>query len=222
MDDVARKHASVRKKVILWYNQHGRSFPWRNTTDSYHILIAEILLRRTTASAVSRVFNDFMNRFDSPTRLAHARESTIVRALSTLGLQTLRAKQLKETASIIVKDWNGEIPKSHESLQSLPGVGNYIASAVRNFAYGESVPLVDGNVIHFISRVFGIQFAGPTDTKAWEFMAPFGGSHKAKLYWGIIDLVAAVCLRRNPRCGVCPLSKVCEWYTKGDTTSETT
>lgn len=222
MDDETRKHAFVRKNVIHWYNQHGRNFPWRNTTDSYRILIAEILLRRTTASAVSRVFSDFMNRFDTPKRLAHAHESTIERALSSLGLQSLRAKQLRETALIIVKDYNGEIPKSSEGLQSLPGVGDYIASAVRNFAYGEPVPLVDGNVIHFISRVFGLQFAGPTDTKAWEFMAQFGGSHKAKLYWGIIDLVATVCLRHNPRCGDCPLSKVCDWYTKGDTTSETT
>ena len=218
----ARKNALVRKRVISWYEQNGRRFPWRNTTDPYHILIAEILLRRTTASAVSRVFTDFIHRFDTPHRLTRARESTIAQALSSLGLQDLRAKQLKETASILVKDYNGKVPRSNESLQSLSGVGDYIASAVRNFAFGEPVPLVDGNVIHFISRVFGIQFAGPTDTSAWEFMTQFGRPHEAKLYWGIIDLVAAVCLRRNPRCGSCPLSKVCEWNTKGDTTSETT
>ena len=218
MSDDPREYAIVRKKVITWFDQYGRNFPWRKTTDPYLILIAEILLRRTTASAVSRVFTDFIGRFDSPERLARSRESTIARALSSLGLQTLRAKQLREAASIIVKDYGGEVPKSDESLQSLPGVGDYIASAVRNFAYGKSVPLVDGNMIHFLSRVFGTQFVGPTDTKAWGFMTHFGGSHKAKLYWGIIDLVATVCLRRNPRCGVCPLSKVCTWYTKGDTT----
>ncbi|MHA1965068.1 MAG: hypothetical protein ACXACG_05440 [Candidatus Thorarchaeota archaeon] len=222
MYDEARRHAFVRQKVIHWFDQHGRNFPWRNTTDSYHILIAEILLRRTTASAVSRVFSDFINRFDTPKRLANTRESTIVRALSTLGLQTLRAKELRKTASILVKEFKSEVPSSNESLQSLPGVGDYIASAVRNFAFGESVPLVDGNVIHFISRVFGIKYTGPTDTKAWEFMTQFGGTHEAKLYWGIIDLVATVCLRQNPRCGICPLSKVCEWNTKGDATSEIT
>ncbi len=217
-----REYTIVRKKVITWFDQYGRNFPWRETTDPYLILIAEMLLRRTTASAVSRVFTDFIGRFDSPDRLARSRKSTITRALSSLGLQTLRAKQLKEAASIIVRDYDGEVPQSNESLQSLPGVGDYIASAVRNFAYGESVPLVDGNVVHFLSRVFGTQFTGPTDTRAWEFMTHFGGSHKAKLYWGIIDLVATVCLRRNPRCGVCPLSKACEWHTKGDTTSEAT
>jgi A/G-specific adenine glycosylase len=221
MGDETRENAIVRKKVITWFDQYGRNFPWRETTDPYLILIAEILLRRTTASAVSRVFPDFIGRFDSPERLARSRESTIARALSSLGLQTLRAKQLKEAASIIVRDYDGDVPRTNESLQSLPGVGDYIASAVRNFAFGVSVPLVDGNVIHFLSRVFGIQFAGPSDVKAWEFMTKFGGSHKAKLYWGIIDLVATVCLRRDPRCTICPLSKVCNWFSKGDISCET-
>lgn len=211
MDEDSLKYELVRRKIIHWYNQHGRSFPWRNTNDPYHILIAEILLRRTTASAVARIFSDFMKQFDTPERLANAHESTIVRALSSLGLQSLRAKQLRKTASIIVKDYNGEIPRSSESLQSLPGVGVYIASAVKNFAYGEAAPLVDGNVIHFISRVFGIQYIGPSDVKAWEFMTQFGGSHETKLYWGIIDLVATVCLRQNPRCGICPLSMICDY-----------
>ena len=108
----ARKNTSVRKRVINWYEQGGRRFPWRNTTDPYHILIAEILLRRTTASAVLRVYTDFIHRFDSPNRLKRARESTIAQALSSLGLQDLRAKQLKETASILVKDYNGIVPRS--------------------------------------------------------------------------------------------------------------
>lgn len=202
----------VREKVIAWYYEHGRNFPWRQTKDPYHILIAEMLLRRTTASAVSRVFDDFMKRFDTPLRLARARESSIVQSLASLGLQTLRAKQLKETASIITKNHDGMIPNSFDALGSLPGVGGYIASAVLNFAFGEPVPLVDGNVIHFLSRVFGVSFTGPTDKHAWEYVSQFGGAHRPELYWGIIDIVAVICLRRNPRCPVCPLSALCDWH----------
>jgi A/G-specific adenine glycosylase len=207
-----RKNALVREKVIEWYTQHGRNFPWRNTTDPYQILIAETLLRRTTASAVARVFNDFLSRFDTLERLARARESTIARALVSLGLHSLRAKQLRKTASLIMKEHNGEIPRAHETLLSLPGVGQYIASAVRNFAFGDAVPLLDGNMIHFLSRVYGTQFIGPTDNKALEFVTQFGGSHQAELYWGIIDLVATICLRRSPRCSICPVSMTCEWF----------
>ena len=146
MSGDTKKNAPVRRRVIAWYDKQGRDFPWRRTTDPYQVLIAEILLRRTTASAVSRVFPDFINRFDTLTRLVVAHESTIARALISLGLQTTRAKQLKKMASIIMKEFDGRVPRSEEELLSLPGVGQYIASAVRNFAFGEPVPLVDGPV----------------------------------------------------------------------------
>ncbi|MFW9974467.1 MAG: hypothetical protein ACFFDQ_04245 [Candidatus Thorarchaeota archaeon] len=212
MDDDTRNHALVRQRVISWYDQKGRDFPWRNSKNPYHILIGEMLLRRTTATAVSRIYNEFINRYDTPERLASARESTIARSLVSIGLQSTRAKQLRKTASIIVKNHDGQIPKSLEALQSLPGVGNYIASAVRIFAFGDAIPLVDGNVIHLISRVFNMEFSGPSDDKAWDFVANFGGQHDARLYWGIIDLVATTCLRRNPRCSICPLNDVCKWF----------
>nr|KXH71699.1 MAG: hypothetical protein AM325_02355 [Candidatus Thorarchaeota archaeon SMTZ1-45] len=218
----ARTHAIVRKRVIDWYDKNGRKFPWRSTTDPYQILIAEMLLRRTTASAVSRVFNDFMSNFDSPKKLAQASETTIAQFLKSLGLQSVRAMHLKKTALIILKEYDGEIPNSHANLQALPGVGSYTASAVMNFAFRESVSLVDGNVIHFISRVYGIRFAGPTDIKAWEFMSRVGGQQDARLYWGIIDLVATICLKKNPRCSLCPLSGICDWFSKSGTTSKAT
>jgi A/G-specific adenine glycosylase len=219
---MGKNYATVRRKIIMWFEEHGRDFPWRNTQDPYHVLIAEILLRRTTASAVSRVYNDFINRFDSISRLGRARESTIVQSLSTLGLQSKRAHELKKMALFINRHHSGTIPTSQEDLLRLPGVGDYIASAVRNFAYREPVPLVDGNVVHFVSRVFGIDFKGPTDLGAWEFMRKFGGKHQeAKLYWGVIDLVATVCFRQNPRCPICPVSEVC-LYSKGESSVEDT
>jgi A/G-specific adenine glycosylase len=213
----------VRNRVIKWFENHGRSFPWRETTDPYHVLIAEILLRRTTATAVARVYETFMNRFNSVERLARAREPTIARSLSSLGLQSRRAHELKKMASKIIKNHSGAVPRSHQDLLALPGVGAYIASAVRNFAYGDPAPLVDGNVVHFLARVFGINYDGPTDSGAWEFMTNFGGNNQdAKLYWGIIDLVATVCLRRNPRCHICSLSEVCKSSKIGDGAHEDT
>ncbi len=209
-----KKYALVRELVINWYNQKGRNFPWRNTKNPYHILIGEMLLRRTTAAAVSRIYVDFINCYGTPEHLARTRESSIARSLVSIGLQSTRAKQLRQAASIIVNDYDGKIPTSLEALQSLPGVGYYIASAVKIFAFGDAIPLVDGNVIHFLSRVFEMEFSGPSDVRAWDFVAKFGGSHDSKLYWGIIDLVATTCLRQNPKCSVCPLNNVCAWYTK--------
>jgi A/G-specific adenine glycosylase len=202
----------VQESIIEWFNTNGRDFPWRMTTDPYFVLIAEMLLRRTTATAVSRIYPGFMKRFGRPEQLARASIATIASMVSTLGLQNVRAKHLQLTARYIVKEYNGSIPPALEMLALLPGVGKYVASAVLIFAYQNSVPLVDGNVIHLMSRVFGQAFTGPNDCNAWDFMESFGvGQQNRAFYWGIIDLVALICLRKSPRCKICPIQDVCEW-----------
>jgi A/G-specific adenine glycosylase len=203
---------TVRESIVKWFNANGRDFPWRLTTDPYYVLIAEMLLRRTTATAVSRVYPRFMNRFERPEELARARISTIASMVCTLGLQNVRARHLQHTARYIVKQCNSLIPHDLEKLALLPGVGKYVASAILNFAYHNPVPLVDGNVVHLMSRVFGLTFTGPMDHNAWDFMASFNcGNQSGSFYWGIIDLVATVCLRKSPRCQACPLQEVCAW-----------
>ena len=203
----------VRNALIEWFDKEGRSFPWRETTNPYHVLIAEMLLRRTTAAAVLRVYPEFMKRFDNPTKLSKARERTIRRHLSTLGLQSIRAKHIHETAKYLSKESAGSVPDSMLELKSLPGVGRYVGAAVLSFAFGQPEPMVDGNVVHLVNRVFGSNFKRATDSRVWEFMERFGSKNQDKrLYWGIIDLVATICLRRFPRCGQCPLNNLCEYH----------
>ncbi|MFW9845809.1 MAG: hypothetical protein ACFFD6_03610 [Candidatus Thorarchaeota archaeon] len=202
----------VRRRIIDWFKEHGRAFPWRSANSPFQILIAEVLLRRTTATAVSRVYGEFIDRFATLQKLANARKSTIEGLLSTLGLQSVRADHLKQMAKILLKDCDGVIPDDLASLEGLPGVGKYAAAAVMNFAFGASEPMVDGNVVHLMNRVFSHGAAGPTDVKIWDFMKTFGGPQDKRLYWGIIDLVALICIRRNPRCNLCPLSALCDYH----------
>jgi len=201
--------------LIEWYKSNGRDFPWRTTENPYHILLAEMLLRRTTATAVARVYPHFILRFENPKNLARARIATIENQVASLGLQKQRASHLKLTAISIVNDYEGSVPKDVVSLSRLPGVGRYVASAVMNFAFGKSLPLVDGNVIHLLSRVFGLHFNGPIDEKAWQFMGSFDSKIRHSIfYWAIIDLVAMVCVRSSPRCSACPLYQLCSWDKK--------
>ncbi len=209
----ARNTTLVRNLLIEWFDKKGRSFPWRETTDPYRVLIAEMLLRRTTAAAVLRVYPEFIKRFDNSAKLSRARESTIRRHLSTLGLQSIRAKHLHETAKYLSKERAGSVPDSLPELESLPGVGRYVGAAVLSFAFGQPEPMVDGNAVHLVNRIFGSNFKGASDSRAWEFMERFGGKKQDKrLYWGIIDLVATICLRRFPRCSQCPLNNLCEYH----------
>ena len=212
INSLESKKEQIKNQIIDWYKTNGRNFPWRVTKNTFHILIAEMLLRRTTATAVARVFPDFISRYDTPEQLANSRITTIAKQVSTLGLKMSRAKHLKQTASRIVKDFDGKVPNDFIELSKLPGVGRYVASAVLNFAFGEPFPLVDGNVIHLISRVFELKFDAPSDEEAWRFMDSFGpDAQRSVFYLGIIDLVAMVCIRSTPRCSTCPLNQLCSW-----------
>jgi A/G-specific adenine glycosylase len=115
-------------------------------------------------------------------------------------------------AKEVLKEHNGILPRNLSSLEALPGVGRYGAAAVMNFAFGAPEPMVDGNVIHLMSRLFSLDVSAPTAKRIWEFMRQFGGSQDKRLYWGIIDLVATICLRKIPRCHDCPLSTNCDFY----------
>ncbi|UCH04353.1 MAG: hypothetical protein JSW05_12410 [Candidatus Thorarchaeota archaeon] len=203
---------SVRRAILKWFRRHGRELPWRHSENPFHILLAEILLRRTTAAAVARVYPGFVRRFNEPKDLARARLRTLEKKVASLGLQSVRARHLRETAKRILLEHNGAVPQEDVSLRALPGVGRYVSAAVRNFAFRIADPMVDGNVIHLMNRLFSTGFTGPNDAKAWLFMGHFGGRKQQKqLYWGIIDLVAAVCLRGNPRCSQCPLNMYCDF-----------
>jgi A/G-specific adenine glycosylase len=209
------KKEKIKIQINEWYKINGRDFPWRETDNPFHILVAEMLLRRTTATAVARVFHDFISHYDTPERLARSRISTINKQIATLGLQMSRAHHLKQTASQIIKDFDGKVPNDLKELSSFPGVGRYVASAVLNFAFGEPIPLVDGNVIHLMSRVFELDFEDPSDEEAWRFMGSFGPDAQSRIfYYGIIDLVATVCIRSSPRCSKCPLNELCSWKDK--------
>ncbi|MFW9847814.1 MAG: A/G-specific adenine glycosylase [Candidatus Thorarchaeota archaeon] len=204
--------SKIRKKILRWYKTNGRVYPWRNTSSSYQILIAEMLLRRTTAAAVLRVFSDFIKRYPDVTVLSLALVREIEDSIQTLGLQNQRAKHLHDAAKIIKERFGGNISDSMYQLESLPGVGRYVASAVRNFAFGIPEPMVDGNVVHILRRVLGVQLSGMIDETAWDLMKQLGGKTQNKqLYWGIIDIVATLCLRKKPRCFKCPLDKECTY-----------
>jgi A/G-specific adenine glycosylase len=207
------KHLRVIRSIIIdWFSKHGRKFPWRDSSNPYEVLIAEILLRRTTATAVDRVYPLFLKRYDTVEKLARSRRNSLEQILSSLGLQSKRARDLRELASQIVIEHCGEVPSDFDSLEALPGVGRYIANAVLNFAFNLPCALVDGNVIHLINRIFKCNFHSPTEDSAWKFMKRFGGrGQEDRFYWGIIDLVAAICLRKKPRCSICPVNAHCAY-----------
>jgi len=203
-------------RLLAWFETHARFFPWRETRDPYKILVAEMMLRKTTAGQVQTIFHTFFDKYPSPIFLARATPSEIEDSIRPLGLEHRRADLLKKLAKNIVEKHNGKVPGVNEKLRSLPGVGQYTANAVLCLAYGRDLPLLDTNFIRILERVFRIKSLkarARMDESLWRLaskLIPKGKGREFNL--AVLDFGALVCRARHPTHDVCPLNDFCLYY----------
>jgi len=223
MQHLRRKDKFV-KRILKWFDENKRDFPWRNTKEPYKILVTEQLLRKTTAKQVNDIYEIFYKNFPTPNALARTPKDKIRSLIRPLGLQNQRVKLLRELSVRLVE--LEEVPTDEQGLLSLPGVGQYSADAVRCLAFGEDVPMVDRNVVRVINRFFSIlpprenklneKNVGITRDFIGRFL-PKGSSRAFNL--ALLDFAAIVCKAKNPKCTHCPLNDLCNWYHKFRVTS---
>jgi A/G-specific adenine glycosylase len=199
--------------ILRWFEKNRRDFPWRNTTDPYQILIAEIMLQRTRANQVAPVYQSFLREFPTIHDLYKANPRQIQKYFARLGL-LWRAPLVKHMADAVVKGFNGRIPDDRTRLFSIPAVGEYVADAVLAFAFGQNAAIVDVNVCRVIGRVFGIEWRGevrrkPMFKRILNKLLPSGEAKKFN--WAIIDLASLVCTPKDPHCCKCPINQICEY-----------
>ncbi len=204
------------KLLLEWWEENKRDFPWRHTEDPYEILIAEMLLRKTTARQVEKIYNDFLAKYPDPRTLAEADVNELKDILRPLGMEHKRAELFRKFGSVVKRIYNGEIPCKLQDLLKLPGVGMYAANAVLSFAHSKDAPLLDTNFIRVIQRIFGIKSEksrARDDGKLWEFaqkLIPPGMSKTFNL--AVLDFAALVCRAKKPKCDVCPMKNICNYY----------
>jgi A/G-specific adenine glycosylase len=198
----------ISRRIIAWEKESWVPYPWRVERTPYKVLIAEILLKRTTRQAVSREFPRFIEKFPSIEAIYVAPLEQVAEALKHLGLYWQRARQLKELAKVIVEKYGGKIPDDWEALVELPGVGMYIAGAVLSFGYGKKAPVLDSNVARLLNRLTGrrAEKAEKYLDLLWLLLPDMEVDY---FNYGIIDLGAIVCHYRRPLCDKCPLREFC-------------
>lgn len=143
---------AFQKRVFNYYRKHGRSFPWRETSDPYAILVSEVMLQQTQSKRVVSFFNRWMREFPTARVLARASLGTILQAWSGLGYNR-RALNLKRASEIIVGKYDGVIPSDLRKIDELPGVGPYTAGAIGVFAFRIPSAFIETNIrtvyLHF-------------------------------------------------------------------------
>lgn len=146
---MARSITQFQKIVWAYYdstaNAPRKRLPWRKTKDPYKILVSEIMLQQTQVDRVVPKYETFIKRFPDTAALAKAPVADVLALWSGLGYNR-RALFLKRAAETVANNFSAKFPKDVETLQKLPGVGPYTASAVASFAYNQSHALIETNV----------------------------------------------------------------------------
>ncbi|RLE90446.1 MAG: A/G-specific adenine glycosylase [Thermoprotei archaeon] len=201
----------VRKRVIEWEKKNWTPYPWRVDRTPYKVLIAELLLKRTTRQAVAREYPKFIQKFPDFNAIYSAPMEEVEEAFKHLGLYKQRAKQLKQLAEVIIRRYRGRVPDRWEDLVALPGIGIYLAGAVLSFGYGKKAPVLDSNVIRLLMRLTGIKAKRHEDYLRilWKLVPDEEHDY---FNYGLIDLGALVCHYKRPRCDSCPLKEFCVYY----------
>ncbi len=202
------------RKLLGWWKRNKRTYPWRNTSDPYKVITSEVLLHRTKADNVHPVYVAFIKKYPTLKDAVNASPEELSRAIHRLGLRW-RAKLLYAMTAKIMDEYGGKIPSGDDDLKSLPGVGDYIASAVRCFAFGYPEVLLDTNTVRILGRIFGLRTADGSRRSGF-FMERYrfilDKEHPREFNYAMIDLGALVCAPRKPLCGVCPVNKMCSYY----------
>ena len=200
--------------LLNWYEENARDLPWRNTQDPYVIWLSEIILQQTRVSQGMPYFLRFVELFPRVEDLAKADEQVVLKAWEGLGYYS-RARNLHHTAKEIVR-MGGKFPASFSELLKLKGVGNYTAAAIASFAFGEAVPVVDGNVYRFISRLFAIDTPVASNQAYKEFFALLKdyipADRPGKFNQALMEFGSLQCIPQSPDCQHCVLNTRCEAF----------
>ena len=200
---------NLGEKISNWYVENGRqNLPWRYSITPYRVWISEIMLQQTQVNTAIAYFERFMAKYPDLQTIKKASEDDIYNLWSGLGYYR-RASFIFQAKELIHAKFKGEMPDNYDDLVSLPGVGKSTAGAILSIAFNKPYPILDANVKKVISRIF------------------FKKNFEEKIFWnlsedlldkknifnfqqGVMDVGAKLCLPKNPRCNLCPVSKDCQ------------
>ncbi|PZD78959.1 A/G-specific adenine glycosylase [Mesonia sp. K7] len=202
------------QQIIFWYRENARDLPWRKTKEPYNIWLSEIMLQQTRVAQGLPYYKKFIKNFPTVFELAQAKEDKVLKLWQGLGYYS-RARNLHFTAKQIAEN-GGRFPDNYLDLKKLKGVGDYTASAIASFCYGEPVAVVDGNVYRVLSRYFGIDIPINSTEGIKIFKQKAEGqldkAQPAIYNQAIMEFGARQCTPKNPDCQVCPLVKDCKAF----------
>jgi len=211
----------LTKKILHWYDNNKRILPWRKKCSQkkreYFTLVSEFMLQQTQVVTVIPYFNRFIKNIPDLKSLAKVQNKKLIKLWEGLGYYS-RARNLKKTAQVVIKNFRGKLPNNLEDLTSLPGIGNYTASAILAIAFNEPYIPLDGNIERVLKRYLYLKKDKEIrKDNLIQKKSIFGMSLRSNDYaQALMELGALICKPTNPLCNQCPISKKCKSFKKKD------
>lgn len=195
------------------------------------------MLQQTQVKTVVPYWSRWMRELPSIARLAQAGEDRLHKLWEGLGYYS-RVRNLQKAARMIMTVHNGQFPETFDDVLALPGIGRYTAGAICSIAFNQPTPILDGNVIRVLCRlqaILGDPKSPRLNDRLWATAArlvlgasrleradipPAASSIQpgfcSRLNQSLMELGATVCTPRNPACDLCPVSRWCAAFKRGN------
>ncbi len=212
------KDLIITNKILNWYDINKRSLPWRKKVSQkkreYYTLISEFMLQQTQVATVIPYFKRFIKDIPNIEKLSKIHDSKLIKLWEGLGYYS-RARNLKKTSQILVKNFNKRLPQNFMELKSLPGIGDYTASAISAIAFNQPIIPLDGNIERVLKRYLLLKNQKQIKKEyLHQKKKIFGTSSKRSSDYAqaLMELGALICKPHNPNCKECPLLKKCKSF----------
>lgn len=178
--------------------------------DPFTLLVAVVLSAQSTDAGVNRATERLFALARTPQEMVALGEERIAQIIRTLGLYRSKAKNLVALSRMLIDRFGGEVPRSREDLESLPGVGRKTANVVLNEAFGEPTIAVDTHVFRVCNRTGLAPGRSPREVEETLARAVPERFRRGAHHW-LILLGRYTCRARRPECWRCPVADLCRY-----------
>jgi endonuclease-3 len=179
----------------------------------FTLLVAVVLSAQATDAGVNKATPALFAAADAPEKMAALGEDRVRDLIKTIGLFRTKAKNVVELSRRLVANHGGEVPRSREALEALPGVGRKTANVVLNVAFGEPTIAVDTHIFRVGNRTGMAPGKNPLEVEMkLDQVVP--AQYKRHAHHWLILHGRYTCLARKPRCPDCLIADLCQWPEK--------
>lgn len=182
-------------------------------SNPYTLLVAVVLSAQATDASVNAACRPLFAKISTPQQMIELGEDSLREQIKTIGLFNTKAKNVIALSEALIRDFDGEVPRTREELQTLPGVGRKTANVVLNTAFGEETFAVDTHVFRVSNRTGLAPGKTPEEVEAkLEKIVPQPFRRDAH-HWLILH-GRYVCKARTPECWRCVVADLCRYKPK--------